>query len=252
MPAQQLHRSGRPSWQARGQVDGALREYGFRHVWCHPNGHTIRAYLPKKFAASESAQVRVLAARNRFRVVLFVRGGQIEVQHNIDVLEGIRLRHGKKIQAALGDEWPIEWHARHEHDRSDYARITWEGHGYTNAEPTKAAAIVLPFAQACLTAVSEDGDEEFPDPDELETSVGSPDTETVMAIAAHVRAGAWTTDGDVSAVATGTHTAAMAVGNIAANNPDFPHPHRLLTHKGAIPDTWATKTGVGPRSVASG
>lgn len=229
-----------------GRIDGPLREHGFRHVWCHPNGNMIRAYLPKRFAASEWAEVRVLAARNRFRVVLFIRGGQVEAQHNIDVLEGIRQRHGKTIQAALGDEWPIEWHARHENDRSDYARITWEGHGYTNADPERAAAIVLPLAQACLTALSEDGEEEFPDPDELETSVGSADTDTVMAIAAHVRAGEWTTYGDVSTVATGTHTAAMAVGNIAANNPDFPHPHRLLTHKGAIPETWATKEGGGP------
>jgi alkylated DNA nucleotide flippase Atl1 len=228
------------------QVDEPLRHVGFRHVWSHPYGHMIRAYLPKAQAASNWAEVRVLAAKHRLRVVLFVRGGQAPAEYNIDVLEGIRQRHEAAVQQRLGPAWPIEWHARNENDRSDYARITWDDHGYLDPAAADAATIVVKFAQAFLEALAEDTDVEFPDPDELEATGTSANTATVKAIAACIEPGEWATYGDVSTVAIGSSSAAMAVGNIAANTPDFPYPHRILSRNGTIPDGWSTGDGGGP------
>jgi alkylated DNA nucleotide flippase Atl1 len=227
-------------------VDQPLRNGGFHHVWSHPAGHMIRAYLSKDWPAASWAEVRVLAARNRLRVVLFVRAGQVPVDYNIDVLEGIRQRHSDSIQQAVGANLPIEWHARNDNDRSDYARITSENHGYLSGNPAEAAELVTSFATASLAALQQDDETDFPDPDQIESATGRADTATVSAIAECIHPGEWATYGDLSTVATGTSSAAMAVGAIAARAPTFPNPHRILGGKGKIPPTWVSSDGGGP------
>lgn len=154
------------------QVDKPLRQAGFRRVWCHPDGTMIRAYLPSHLPAADWLEIRVLAAKQRFRVALFVRGGQVPAEHNTRVLRGVRERHGRDIAAAAieGPE-AIEWHASHDSERSDYARYTWEGRGYENPDVEGAAARVTSFATACLAAVNDEGREEFPELEDL--TVGS-------------------------------------------------------------------------------
>lgn len=227
-------------------VDTPLRSAGFRHVWCHPDGHMIRAYLPSSIPASVWAEIRVLAQQNRFRVVLFVRGADASAEQNQAVLEGIRSRHAAAIADAVEDPDQIVWHARSPNDRSDYARYTWEGHGYLNTDPPAAARRVTTFATACLAALRDDTDEEFPEPDELTASA---DSATVMALAGHLRPGEWTTYGDLSSVLTGGSSAAMAIGNIARTNPDFPNPHRILNRRGRVPTGWTTSDGRGGPEV---
>ena len=56
---------------------------------------------------------------------------------------------------------------------------------------------------------------------------------TFAAVAALVRAGEWTTYGDVAAAA-GRPRAARAVGRDAATSDDFPNAHRVLKHDGTI------------------
>lgn len=41
-------------------------------------------------------------------------------------------------------------------------------------------------------------------------------------------------------------TAAIAIGNMARDNPTFPNPHRELNGNGAIPDGWVNPDGGGP------
>ncbi|SCE78188.1 Alkylated DNA nucleotide flippase Atl1, participates in nucleotide excision repair, Ada-like DNA-binding domain [Micromonospora coriariae] len=227
-------------------VDQPLRKQGFHHVWSHPAGHMIRAYLPKTWPAASWAEIRVLAARNRLRVVLFIRAGQLPVDYNIKVLEGIRQRHAAAIQQAVGSNPPIEWHARSDSDRCDYSRITSEGHGYLSGKPEEAAELVTRFAMAVLDALGQDDETDFPDPDQIESATGRADTATISAIAACIKPGEWATYGDLSKVATGTSSAAIAVGTIAARTPAFPNPHRILAGKGKIPNSWASSDGGGP------
>lgn len=72
------------------------------------------------------------------------------------------------------------------------------------------------------------------------------DTPTVVSIASLLEPGEWTTYGDISAAATGRSSAAMAVGAIARNNPDFPNAHRVLNLRGVPPTGWRSDTGGGP------
>lgn len=145
-------------------VDRPLREMGFRNVYGHPAGTMIRAYLPSHLPAADWAEVRILASQDRFRVVLFIRGDHVPAEENERILEGIRQRHAATIHEAVPDPEAIEWHARRPNDRSDYARYTWEGQGYANANPKDAAERVIQFARACFAAVSEEGPDVFPNP----------------------------------------------------------------------------------------
>lgn len=52
--------------------------------------------------------------------------------------------------------------------------------------------------------------------------------------AAHVRAGEWTTYGDLSAAVLGHKRAARFVGMLAATDERFPNAHRVLTSEGRI------------------
>ncbi len=228
-------------------IEQPLLTTGFRRVWSHPGGQMIRAYLPARWPSANWAEVRVLAQQHRVRVVLFVRGGEgASADQNEAVLEGIRSRHGTRIATYVQDPGEIEWHARHPNDRSDYARYTWEGHGYLDGDPDQAAARVLAFATGCFESLSEDGDEEFPEPEELTTVA---DTPTVCALASHIEPGEWTTYGDLSSALTGAPSAAMAIGNMARTNPEFPNPHRILNSRGMIPDGWMTTDGTGGPEV---
>lgn len=67
-----------------------------------------------------------------------------------------------------------------------------------------------------------------------------------MAIAELVEPGEWTTYGDVSTVAIGRASAAMAVGTIARTRDEFPNAHRLLTRHGTVPEGWSDGGGGGP------
>lgn len=49
-----------------------------------------------------------------------------------------------------------------------------------------------------------------------------------------VRPGEWTTYGDVSTAAVGHRHAARFVGNLAATDDRFPHPHRVLRSGGTV------------------
>src|SRR5690606_12826587 len=105
-----------------------------------------------------------------------------------------------------------EWHASGENDRSDFARLTWE-YGYVDGDPAQAAARLVEFAAACLDRLRHDGPDEFPDPDEFEDTTAKADFATVASIAKHVQPGEWTTYGDLSTVASGQQSAALAIGN---------------------------------------
>jgi alkylated DNA nucleotide flippase Atl1 len=61
-----------------------------------------------------------------------------------------------------------------------------------------------------------------------------------------VRAGEWTTYGDVSIAVRGDDHAARAVGRAAATLPDFPHPERILQAGGVVPEGWRDSQGRGP------
>lgn len=67
-----------------------------------------------------------------------------------------------------------------------------------------------------------------------------------LAAAQFVRAGEWTTYGDVSIAVRGDDRAARAVGRAAATLPDFPNPERILQAGGVIPDGWRDSMGRGP------
>jgi alkylated DNA nucleotide flippase Atl1 len=61
-----------------------------------------------------------------------------------------------------------------------------------------------------------------------------------LRMAGHVRAGEWTTYGDISIAVRGDTKAARAVGQAAAMLHEFPSPHRVLWSGGRIPPTWRT------------
>lgn len=67
-----------------------------------------------------------------------------------------------------------------------------------------------------------------------------------LRMAGHVRAGEWSTYGDVSIAVRGDSKAARAVGRAAATLDAFPNPHRILWSGGRIPPTWRTSQASEP------
>ena len=63
-----------------------------------------------------------------------------------------------------------------------------------------------------------------------------------------VRAGEWTTYGDISIAVRGNTSAARAVGRAAATLPHFPTPHRVLWSGGRVPPTWKSHASAAPDS----
>ncbi len=57
-----------------------------------------------------------------------------------------------------------------------------------------------------------------------------------LSIARLVRAGEWTTYGDLSIAVRGDTNASRAVGRLAATHPGFPNPHRVLRAGGGPAD----------------
>jgi alkylated DNA nucleotide flippase Atl1 len=64
--------------------------------------------------------------------------------------------------------------------------------------------------------------------------------------AAQVRKGEWATYGDISIAVRGDDKGAIAVGRLAATQPRFPNPHRILRAGGVIPRDWHIDDGGGP------
>lgn len=69
--------------------------------------------------------------------------------------------------------------------------------------------------------------------------------EPYVAIARLVRAGEWTTYGDVAVAAGMSAHSAIAVGRAAATLPNFPNPHRVLKKGGLIAEDWHDDEGRG-------
>jgi alkylated DNA nucleotide flippase Atl1 len=67
-----------------------------------------------------------------------------------------------------------------------------------------------------------------------------------LAMAGHVRAGEWTTYGDISIAVRGDTKAARAVGRAAATIAHFPNPHRVLWSGGRIPPNWRSAQSADP------
>jgi alkylated DNA nucleotide flippase Atl1 len=67
-----------------------------------------------------------------------------------------------------------------------------------------------------------------------EDNVARSDRPTPEQVARLVRAGEWTTYGDIAAVAFGSLRRARMVGRAAATSDDFPHAHRVLTSTGTV------------------
>jgi alkylated DNA nucleotide flippase Atl1 len=65
-------------------------------------------------------------------------------------------------------------------------------------------------------------------------------------VAGFVRAGEWTTYGDISIAVRGDTSAARAVGRAAATLPHFPAPHRVLWSGGRVPPTWKSHASPDP------
>lgn len=65
-------------------------------------------------------------------------------------------------------------------------------------------------------------------------------------MAGFVRAGEWTTYGDISVAVRGDTSAARAVGRAAATLPHFPTPHRVLWNGGRVPPTWKSHASATP------
>jgi alkylated DNA nucleotide flippase Atl1 len=66
-----------------------------------------------------------------------------------------------------------------------------------------------------------------------------------MRIASRLRAGEWTTYGDISIAVRDDTKAARGVGRAAAKLPDFPHPERVLMDGGVINPNWVDAKGRG-------
>lgn len=65
-------------------------------------------------------------------------------------------------------------------------------------------------------------------------------------IASRLKAGEWTTYGDISIAVRGDTKAARGVGRAAAKIADFPHPERVLMDGGRINPKWVDEAGRGP------
>jgi alkylated DNA nucleotide flippase Atl1 len=58
--------------------------------------------------------------------------------------------------------------------------------------------------------------------------------------------GQWTTYGDIAIAVSGNIRVARAVSRVAAKNPAFANPHRVLEKAGTIPSGWKSDDGKGP------
>ncbi len=61
-----------------------------------------------------------------------------------------------------------------------------------------------------------------------------------------VQEGEWTTYGDIAIAVSDDVRLARTVGRVAAKNPAFSHPHRVLKSGGKIPADWRDDEGKGP------
>lgn len=222
-----------------------LEELGFRNTWCDSKGRMIRIYLPADLPAASWVELRVLSTKTQTRFVGFVSNSHATFDDCYEVLDGIRARHGSAIREALGDD--IAWHESTGTGRSDWARWFWD-RGFEHAPVDEARSRLVSFAAAWLQGLSRDGDEDFPNPADLEGR-GRADAETVFSFAALVQPGEWTSYGELSRAITGSPGSAMSIGNTARTRTDFPNPHRVLNASGAIPDGWTTHDGHGGPEV---
>jgi len=71
-------------------------------------------------------------------------------------------------------------------------------------------------------------------------------TDRVLLTSRLIRAGEWTTYGDVAVAVYGNIRMARAVGQSAAYNPAFANPHRVLAARGKIPPGWQDGADGGP------
>lgn len=67
-----------------------------------------------------------------------------------------------------------------------------------------------------------------------------------LRMAGMVRAGEWTTYGDISIAVRGDTAGARAVGRAAATLPHFPAPHRVLWSGGRVPSAWKSHESAAP------
>jgi alkylated DNA nucleotide flippase Atl1 len=79
----------------------------------------------------------------------------------------------------------------------------------------------------------------------------------ILRLSRLVPEGRWTTYGDFSIAVYDNVRMAITVGQVAAKNPAFAHPHRVLWSGGLIKDVWSDGEGRGPeecerRLVAEG
>lgn len=65
-------------------------------------------------------------------------------------------------------------------------------------------------------------------------------------VASRIRAGEWASYGDISIAIRNDTAAARAVGRVAATDPDFPNPERLLMDNGKVNPNWRDSEGRGP------
>src|SRR4051812_45878224 len=68
----------------------------------------------------------------------------------------------------------------------------------------------------------------------------------ILRMSRFVPEGRWTTYGDFSIAVYDNVRMAITVGQVAANNPAFAHPHRVLWSGGLIKDVWRDDEGRGP------
>ena len=61
-----------------------------------------------------------------------------------------------------------------------------------------------------------------------------------------IRRGEWTTYGDIAIAVADNVRLARTVGRVAAKNPAFANPHRVLKSGGLIPPDWRDDDGQGP------
>jgi alkylated DNA nucleotide flippase Atl1 len=68
----------------------------------------------------------------------------------------------------------------------------------------------------------------------------------VLRLSRLIPEGRWTTYGDFSIAVYGNVRMAIAVGRVAAKNPAFANPHRVLKAGGVVDDDWRDEKGRGP------
>lgn len=69
----------------------------------------------------------------------------------------------------------------------------------------------------------------------------------ILRVSRLVPSGRWTTYGDIAVAVSGNIRVARAVSRVAAKNPAFANPHRVLEKAGTIPEGWKDDEGRGPQ-----